>query len=181
MLADVIRQAASVTWFATVSHPAKPKGWDIIWGAQVDPRVVRLTDDGEITDVAVASYLAKYATKSAEPVGVPRGRITAENASVYADSRTHQGRLITACLKLGTPASRPRWTCTAISTRATWTAMPTVSMTLPGTLVRPKCGQMTRMRMTTIRGQVRDLVFWWRARRDPSLLIRREAQVIRAV
>jgi hypothetical protein len=48
------------------SRPAKPKGWDIAWGAQVDPRVVKLTDDGEVTDVAVAAYLAKYATKSTE-------------------------------------------------------------------------------------------------------------------
>ena len=101
VLADVIRQAADATWFATVSHPAKPNGWDIAWGAQVDPRVVRLTDDGEITDVAVASYLAKYATKSTEPVGVLPARITATNAPIYADSRTHQGRLIAACLKLG--------------------------------------------------------------------------------
>jgi hypothetical protein len=101
LLADVIRQVTNVTWFATVPHSAKPKGWDIRWGAQVDPRVVRLTDDGEITDVAVASYLAKYATKSTEPVGVLLGRITAANASIYADSRTHQGRLIAACLKLG--------------------------------------------------------------------------------
>jgi hypothetical protein len=79
----------------------KPKGWDIFWGAQVDPRVVRLTDDGEITDVAVASYLAKYATKSTVPVGVPPGRITVGNARAYANPRTHQGRLIAACLKLG--------------------------------------------------------------------------------
>jgi hypothetical protein len=101
VLADVIRQAASVTWFATVSHPARPKGWDITWGAQLDPRTVRLTEDGEVTDVAVASYLAKYATKSTEPVGVLPAKITAENAAVYADPRTHQGRLIKACLKLG--------------------------------------------------------------------------------
>jgi len=101
VLAEVIRQAAAVTWFATVSHPAKPKGWDITWGAQVDPRVVRLTGDGEITDVEVASYLAKYATKSTEAVGVLPAKITPANASVYADSRTHQGRLIAACLKLG--------------------------------------------------------------------------------
>ena len=79
----------------------KPNGWDITWGAQVDPRVVRLTGDGQITDVAVASYLAKYATKSTEPVGVPPGRITPENAPAYADSRTHQGRLIRACLRIG--------------------------------------------------------------------------------
>jgi hypothetical protein len=101
VLAGAIQAVASSAWFATVSHPAKPKGWDITWGAQVDPRVVRLTDDGQITDVAVASYLAKYATKSTEPVGVPPGRITADNARDYASRRTHQGRLIAACLKLG--------------------------------------------------------------------------------
>ena len=90
-----------MTWFATVPHPAKPKGWDITWGAQVDPRVVRLTDDGEVTDIAVASYLAKYATKSTEPVGAAAGRITPDNAPSTPTRRTHQGRLIPACLKLG--------------------------------------------------------------------------------
>jgi hypothetical protein len=101
VLADAISQVASVTWFATVPHPDKPKGWDITWGAQIDPRMVRLTGDGQITDVAVASYLAKYATKSTEPVGVLPAKITPANANAYADSRTHQGRLIAACLKLG--------------------------------------------------------------------------------
>jgi hypothetical protein len=101
LLADLIRQVADKAWFATVPHPMKPNGWDITWGDQVDPRVVRLTDGGQISDVAVASYLAKYATKSTEPVGVPPGRITAENASAYATSSTHQGRLIRACLRVG--------------------------------------------------------------------------------
>jgi hypothetical protein len=101
VLAGAIQSVACSAWFATVSHPAKPKGWDITWGAQVDPRVVRLTDDGQITDVAVASYLAKYATKSTEPVGLPPGKITADNARDYVSRRTHQGRLIAACLKLG--------------------------------------------------------------------------------
>ena len=101
VLAQAIRHAASITWLATVPHPAKPTGWDIIWGTQLDPRVVRVTEDGEITDVAVASYLAKYATKSTEPVGVLPAKITADNAAVYADPRTHQGRLIGACLRLG--------------------------------------------------------------------------------
>jgi hypothetical protein len=105
VLADAIRQVASVTWFATVSHPARPQGWDITWGTQLDPRIVQLTDDSEITDVAVASYLAKYSTKSTEPVGALVERITAYNVHVYATSGGHQGRLITACLKLG---SHPR-------------------------------------------------------------------------
>jgi hypothetical protein len=101
VLADVIRQAASVTWFATVSHPAKPKGWDITWGAQVDPRVVKLTDDGEITRRG-GSFLPGQVRHQIHRAG--RGlpaKITPANASAYADSRTHQGRLITACLKLG--------------------------------------------------------------------------------
>jgi hypothetical protein len=101
LLAEVIQQVTSMTWFATVSHPVRPKGWDITWGTQVDPRVVKLTGDGEITDVAVASYLAKYATKSTEPVGVLPAKITPANAAAYANSGSHQGRLILACLKLG--------------------------------------------------------------------------------
>src|SRR6516164_8706971 len=101
VLAEIIQQVASTTWFATVSHPVKPRGWDITWGTQIDPRVVRLTGGGEVTDTKVAAYLAKYAAKSTEPVGVPPGRITAKNASVYADPATYEGRLIAACLRLG--------------------------------------------------------------------------------
>src|SRR6266536_17451 len=47
VLAEVIRQAATVTRFVTASHPAKPQGWDIPWGTQVDPRAVQLAGDGE--------------------------------------------------------------------------------------------------------------------------------------
>jgi hypothetical protein len=101
VLADAIRQAASITWFATVSHPARPKGWDITWGTQVDPRIVRLIGDGEITDVAVASYLAKYATKSTEAVGPLAVRITAGNLRLYGNPASHQGRLILAAWQLG--------------------------------------------------------------------------------
>lgn len=101
VLAGLIRQVASTAWFATIPHSAKPRGWDIRWGAQVDPRTVTLTSDGEITDIAVASYLAKYATKSTEPAGMLPGRITADNASLWADRKSHQGRLISACLKVG--------------------------------------------------------------------------------
>jgi hypothetical protein len=101
LLAEVIRQAASITRFATVPHPARPKGWDITWGTQVDPRVVRLTGDGEVTDVAVASYLAKYATKSTEAVGSLAVRITVGNLRLYGNPASHQGRLILAAWQLG--------------------------------------------------------------------------------
>ena len=49
----------------------------------------------------LASYLAKYATKSTESVGVLPAKITPANAAAYAKPATHQGRLIAACLKLG--------------------------------------------------------------------------------
>jgi hypothetical protein len=101
VLADVIRQAASVTRFTAVGHPIKATAWGITWGTQIDPRMISLTGHAEITPTTVARYLAKYATKSTEPAGMPPGRVTAENASLYADPRTHQGRLISACLSLG--------------------------------------------------------------------------------
>jgi hypothetical protein len=107
VLADVTRQAANVTRFATAPHPAKPKGWDITWGTQVEPSVVQLTDDGEVTgdgevtDTAVAAYLAKYATKSIEAVGPLAVRITAGNLRLYGNPASHQGRLILAAWQLG--------------------------------------------------------------------------------
>jgi hypothetical protein len=100
-LADAIRHAAQVTWFATVPHPAKPKGWDITWGAQLDTRPVNVTAAGEITDTAVASYLAKYATKSTEAVGALAVRTTADNLRICGSPRSHQGRLILAAWRLG--------------------------------------------------------------------------------
>jgi hypothetical protein len=101
VLADVIRQAASVTRFTTVGHPIKATGWGITWGAQVDPRVIKLAGYVEITPATVARYLAKYATKSTESAGMPPGRVTADNVGDYDDPRTHQGRMIAACLRLG--------------------------------------------------------------------------------
>jgi hypothetical protein len=56
---------------------------------------------GDVTDVAVASYLAKYATKSTEPVGMLPGRITAPTPRHTPTSKTHQGRLIASCFKIG--------------------------------------------------------------------------------
>jgi hypothetical protein len=100
LLAAAIRAAAS-TWFATVSHPARPKGWDICWGSQIDLRTVQMTGSGEITDTAVASYLAKYATKSTEAVGPVATRITATNLAACTSPFTHHGRLIRAAWTLG--------------------------------------------------------------------------------
>jgi hypothetical protein len=105
-LGDAIRLAAAGTWLATVSHPAKPRGWDISWGTQLDRRPVSVSPDGAVTSGQVAGYLAKYATKATEPVGLATVRVTADNITHYAAAPTHQGRLIRACWKLGA-ASHP--------------------------------------------------------------------------
>ncbi len=100
-LAHAITQATRVTGFATVAHPAMPRGWDITWGTQTDTRVITLAGTGQLTDVAVASYLAKYSTKSTEAVGTLAIRITAGNIRYYGNPKSHQGRLIAAAWQLG--------------------------------------------------------------------------------
>ncbi|MEU4327736.1 replication initiator [Nonomuraea dietziae] len=96
-----LMQAVHATWFATLDHPAKPGGWDIAWGDQTEIRQVAVSGDGEITDGHVASYLAKYATKSTETVGAVSRRITEANLDIYAPPHTHLGRLTRAAWTLG--------------------------------------------------------------------------------
>jgi hypothetical protein len=102
VLADLIRQVTASAWFATVPHPAKPNGWDITWGAQIDPQIVTPTGGSQITDVSAASYLAKYATKSTEITGHVSKRITADTIAIYGNpAGSHTERLIHACWHLG--------------------------------------------------------------------------------
>ena len=55
-----------------------------------------------LTDLAVASYLAKYSTKSTEPAGHASARITTETVDLYANpGGTHPKRLIHACWRIG--------------------------------------------------------------------------------
>lgn len=119
-LAQLVHTAATRTGFTTVPHPDQPAGWRIEWGAQLDPRQVRLTvrdvdDQGEITTSAVAGYLAKYATKATETTGHTSRRITPATIGHHAREHTHPGRLIAATWRLGTPpagldeAEREEW------------------------------------------------------------------------
>jgi len=72
---------------------------DLAWGHQLDVRPI--TSTGELTDQAVAGYIAKYATKAAECVGTIDRRISeAENLSDLP-VRPHARRLIAECVRLG--------------------------------------------------------------------------------
>ena len=57
---------------------------------------------GTVTDLAVASYLAKYSTKGTETTGHASARITPDTIDLYADpAGTHPERLIHACWSIG--------------------------------------------------------------------------------
>ncbi|MEV7908070.1 replication initiator, partial [Streptomyces anulatus] len=57
--------------------------------------------DGELTDQAVAGYIAKYATKAAECVGTLDRRINLLDDLAVLPVRDHARRLIAECLRLG--------------------------------------------------------------------------------
>jgi replication initiator protein RepSA len=100
-LVDAITHAAR-TVFHTDPHPAGRQGWAIGWGTQLDLRAIGAS--GEVSDTAVAGYLAKYATKSTEATGHLSVRLSDDTIEQHADpDGDHTARLINACWTLGTP------------------------------------------------------------------------------
>ncbi|MET8048783.1 replication initiator [Streptosporangium sp. NPDC005286] len=98
LLADAVRYAASavsVTVPAIADEPSRV----LRWGTQVDTRPI--TMNGELSDQAVAGYIAKYATKAAECVGTLDRRINPLDDLTAFNLREHPRRLIAECLRLG--------------------------------------------------------------------------------
>ncbi|MFE1990007.1 replication initiator [Streptomyces parvulus] len=80
-----------------ITQPART----LRWGTQLDVRPIRDFGDGEdITERAVASYVAKYATKAAETTGTVDRRIGSKDALALLGVPDHPARLIAACLDL---------------------------------------------------------------------------------
>ncbi|PBC95852.1 hypothetical protein BX281_3833 [Streptomyces sp. Ag82_O1-15] len=100
LLTDAIRAAAArvrVDLDASGDHPARV----LCWGDRLDVQPIKAFGDGsEITEQAVASYVAKYATKAAETTGTVDRRIGNKEALVLLDVPDHPRRLIEACLDL---------------------------------------------------------------------------------
>jgi len=98
MLARAVRHAASAV---TVTPPAldREPARILRWGNQLDTRPI--TMDGELTEQAVAAYIAKYATKAAECVGTLDRRINPIEDLAALPIRGHARRLIAECLRLG--------------------------------------------------------------------------------
>ncbi|KAB1986139.1 replication initiator protein RepSA [Streptomyces triticiradicis] len=100
LLTDAIHAAAArvvVDVPAVADQPART----LRWGTQLDVQPISAFGDGsEITEQAVASYVAKYATKAAETTGTVDRRIGNKEALVLLDVPDHPRRLIEACLDL---------------------------------------------------------------------------------
>ncbi|THA25777.1 replication initiation protein [Streptomyces sp. RKND-216] len=102
LLTDAIRAAirhsyTSVTVPATDGHPAHT----LRWGTQLDVRPVKAFGDGsELTEQAVASYIAKYSTKAAETTGTLDRRIGEMAELDHHQVPDHTRRLVRACKDL---------------------------------------------------------------------------------
>ncbi|WP_406718017.1 replication initiation protein [Streptomyces althioticus] len=102
LLADAIRAAAAHS-YTSVSVPAAgdQPSRTFRWGAQLDVRPVTAFGDGsELTEQAVASYVAKYATKAAENTGTLDRRIGELAELDRHQVPDHTRRLIEACKTL---------------------------------------------------------------------------------
>ncbi|GAA1896745.1 replication initiator [Actinomadura bangladeshensis] len=86
--------AVTVSTPAAGDVPAK----EHVWGSQIDVRPITTT--GELTDTAVAGYIAKYATKAAECVGTLDRRIRPTDDLADLPASGHARRLIAECLHL---------------------------------------------------------------------------------
>ncbi|WP_432745392.1 replication initiation protein [Streptomyces sp. JH002] len=101
LLTDSIR-AATVHAYTSITIPAAP-GYSarvLRWGTQVDVRPIGTDEGEELTEQAVASYLAKYATKAAETTGTLDRRIGELGELDRHDLPDHTRRIITACKDL---------------------------------------------------------------------------------
>ncbi|MGW0084445.1 replication initiator protein RepSA [Streptomyces sp. NPDC003393] len=102
LLEDSIR-AAAAHHYSSVSVPAAgdQPARTFKWGRQLDIRPVKAFGDGsDITEQAVASYVAKYATKAAENTGTLDRRIGELAELDRHGVPDHARRLIRACRDL---------------------------------------------------------------------------------
>ncbi|WP_030870959.1 replication initiator protein RepSA [Streptomyces sp. NRRL F-2747] len=103
LLADAIRAAAARV---RVVVPASPEhgfehDWDLRWGEQIDVQPIGAFGNGEeLTEQAVASYVAKYATKAAETTGTVDHPVGNKEALFLLGVPEHPRRLMEACMDL---------------------------------------------------------------------------------
>jgi hypothetical protein len=102
LLEAAVRQAA-----ATVSVPCpaldEDQGVTLIarWGEELDVRPITADDGGELSAEQVAGYVAKYATKGTEALGVTLDHRICEVELEGLEVPAHVAELVRACWELG--------------------------------------------------------------------------------
>jgi hypothetical protein len=71
------------------------------WGEELDVRAISADDGGELSAEQVAGYVAKYATKGTEALGVTLDRRVCEVELEGLDVPAHVAELVRACWELG--------------------------------------------------------------------------------
>jgi hypothetical protein len=110
LLEQAVRQAAG-----SVAVPCpmvdEDQGVTLVarWGEQLDVRhITEAGDEGELSAEQVAGYVAKYATKSTEALGVTLDHRIGEVELEGLDLPAHVAELVRACLELGARPSLAR-------------------------------------------------------------------------
>ena len=98
LLTAAIAQAASAVHLQTPAAARLPAR-TLAWGREHDTRPITTT--GDLTDIRVAAYVAKYATKAAECTGALDRRITATDRLDELPVSERARRLIATCFRLG--------------------------------------------------------------------------------
>jgi hypothetical protein len=102
LLEAAVRQAATTV---RVSCPALDEDQGVTlsarWGEELDVRPITADDGGELTAEQVAGYVAKYATKGTEALGVILDRRIGEVELEGLDVPAHVAELVRACWELG--------------------------------------------------------------------------------
>ncbi|NEB06117.1 replication initiator protein RepSA [Streptomyces sp. SID13726] len=100
LLTDAI-EAAAARVTVDIPRAGDQPARTLRWGTQLDVQPIGAFGHGEeITEAAVASYVAKYATKAAETTGTVDRRVGNKEALVLLGVPDHPRRLIEACLDL---------------------------------------------------------------------------------
>jgi hypothetical protein len=106
--AAVRRAAANVT----VPCPVVDEDKDVIltarWGEQLDVRHIGVDNGQELTEEQVAGYIAKYATKSTEALGVTLDHRLRESELDELKMPAHVAELVRACFELNSRPSLAR-------------------------------------------------------------------------
>jgi hypothetical protein len=73
----------------------------LVWGSEIDVRAIRGGGPGELTSEAVSAYVAKYATKFSEALGLPPDRLREDDDINALEAPQHVKSLVWAAVVLG--------------------------------------------------------------------------------